>query len=374
MRSLNLLIKPVSSLCNMRCKYCFYADVAAHRAVKSYGMMSEETLEKLVKKVFESAAEMAVFTFQGGEPTLAGLSFYHRFIELQKKYNRNHISVFNTIQTNGYLIDETWAKFFAENNFLVGLSIDGTKETHDAMRHDAANFGTYHKAVAAARLFDEYRVDYNILCVVNNQVSLQAKEVYRNLKKYRYIQFIACLDGINQKRHGYSLREERYAKFLIETFHEYYMDFRAGNYVSVRNFDNYIGIFLGREPENCAMRGTCSCYFVIEGDGSVFPCDFYVLDEWKLGNIYNDSFEDMLRSARAVEFVHSSFEKNDECARCEYYALCRGGCRRERVAGGCDHRLQNKFCTAYKKFFEACYGEMAEMAQKIRELNGREEK
>ena len=120
MRSLNLLIKPVSSLCNMRCKYCFYADVAAHRVVKSYGMMSEETLEKLVKKVFESAAEMAVFTFQGGEPTLAGLSFYHRFIELQKKYNRNHISVFNTIQTNGYLIDETWAKFFAENSIKLG--------------------------------------------------------------------------------------------------------------------------------------------------------------------------------------------------------------------------------------------------------------
>ena len=152
----------------MRCKYCFYADITDNREVKSYGIMSEETLENLIKKAFEYASGSATFAFQGGEPTLAGLNFYRKLLEFEKKYNLKSIPVQNAIQTNGYVIDDEWAKFLAENKFLVGLSMDGTKDIHDSLRLDATGKGTFSRVQKTARLFNKYGVEFNILCVVNN--------------------------------------------------------------------------------------------------------------------------------------------------------------------------------------------------------------
>ena len=365
MPPISVLIKPASSLCNMRCKYCFYADITDNREVKSYGIMSEETLENLIKKAFEYASGSATFAFQGGEPTLAGLDFYRKLLEFEKKYNVNKIPVQNAIQTNGFIIDEEWAKFLADNKFLVGLSMDGTKDIHDSLRIDAAGKGTFARVQKTARLFNKLGVEFNILCVVNNFIARSPKKVYDSLKEYGFIQFIPCLDTFDGEKKVFSLTPERYTEFLKVTFNEYYKDFCAGHPISVRNFDNYIGMLLGRPPENCAMAGVCTCYTVVEGDGSVFPCDFYVLDEWKLGNINENSFAELITGDMAKKFVGVSTHRNEECKECRWYPLCRGGCRREREPIIDGTPSLNRFCECYKKFFDACYPKMEEIAIKL---------
>jgi uncharacterized protein len=349
----------------MRCKYCFYADITDNREVRSYGIMSEQTLENLIKKAFEYASGSATFAFQGGEPTLAGLNFYRKLLEFQKKYNVKNIPVQNAIQTNGYTIDEDWARFLAENKFLVGLSLDGTRDIHDSLRVDAAGKGTFSRVEKTARLFQKHGVEFNILCVVNNFIARSPKKVYDSLKKYGFIQFIPCLDSFDGEKKVFSLTPERYTEFLKVTFNEYYKDFCAGKPTSVRNFDNYIGMLLGRPPENCAMAGVCTCYTVIEGDGSVFPCDFYVLDEWKLGNINESSFEELICGDMAKKFVGVSTYRNEECKECYWYPLCRGGCRREREPIIDGTPSLNRFCECYKKFFDTCYPKMEEIAARI---------
>lgn len=366
MPPVNLLIKPASSLCNMRCKYCFYTDVSANRDIPSYGIMSIDTLETVVSRAFEYASGFAGFAFQGGEPTLAGIDFYKDLIELQKKYNKNKIKVHNSIQTNGYQINEEWARFFAENDFLVGLSLDGTQETHDYLRIDTAGRGTYSRVVQAAEILSANHVEFNILSVVNNFVARYPGKVYEQLKKYKYIQFIACIDRFDEEKNKFSLTEERYTNFLKQTFELYYRDFMNGHYVSVRNFDNYINILLGRQPENCAMNGFCTCYCVVEGNGNVYPCDFYVLDEWCLGNIKDNSLPEILTSAKAVEFTRSSRFIDPKCKTCRYYALCRGGCRRDREPFSDGYPVLNKHCQSYKALFDRCYFKMMEIASSIK--------
>lgn len=366
MPPINLLIKPASSLCNMRCKYCFYSDVSKSREHRSYGMMSIDTLESVVKRAFEYATDYVGFAFQGGEPTLAGMDFYKKLIEFQRKYNTKKIKIHNAIQTNGYLIDDEWASFLAENGFLVGLSLDGTKEAHNSLRVDANGEGTYNRVIKAAEVLERNKVEFNILCVVNNFVARYPRKVYEQLKKYKYIQFIACLDGFDGEKTPYSLTQERYSNFLIQTFDLYYRDIMNGDFVSVRNFDNYINILLGRPPESCAMNGYCTCYCVVEGDGSVYPCDFYVLDEWKIGNVITDSLEDMIRSDTAKRFVEQSYHISDGCKVCRFYKLCRGGCRREREPFVGGYPGINNFCQSYKAFFDSSMEKLSEIARMIK--------
>lgn len=361
MHSMSLLIKPASSLCNMKCKYCFYSDVANERQVQNYGMMSERTIENIIKKALACVEHEITFAFQGGEPTLAGLPFYKRVLELQNRHKTSNIKIHNAIQTNGYKIDDKWASFFAENGFLVGLSMDGYKETHDALRVDTKGKGTFNRVERTAKLFDRYGVEYNILCVVNNFVARHPAKTYGFLKKYKYLQFIPCIDNFEGEKNIYSLTEDRYAEFLKITFNEYYKDIVNDQYTSVRNFDNYINILMGGAPENCAMSGICNCYFAIEGDGSVFPCDFYMVDEWKLGNINSESFENMINSDVARRFVNVSRHVDEKCKNCLYFSLCRGGCRRDREPLN-DGRLSlNKYCNAYEAFFSYSINKMQEI-------------
>lgn len=362
MPPVNLLIKPASSLCNMRCKYCFYADVSRNRDTMSYGIMEEDTLEFLVKQAFDYATGYAGFAFQGGEPTLAGLPFYRKLIALQQKYNSRNLPVYNSIQTNGYALNEEWAAFFAEHHFLVGLSMDGTRDVHDALRVDANGEGTYDIVAKSAALLERFGVSFNILCVVNNYVARHPQKVYNNLKQYKFLQFIPCLDDFDGEKRPFSLTPQRYGSFLKATFDLYYQDFMAGNYVSIRNFDNYVRMLQGYLPESCAMNGVCTCYFVIEGDGSVFPCDFYVLDQWKLGNIRDESLSDLLKSGTARDFVSASRHRADACTVCPYFRLCRGGCRREREPFVEEKPGLNRFCESYKSFFAYSTHRMQQMA------------
>lgn len=363
MPPLGIMIKPASSLCNMRCGYCFYADVSDHRQIYSYGVMTEETLETLVEKALHFATGQCSFVFQGGEPTLAGLDFFKRLIALEKKYDQKRAAIYNSIQTNGLVIDEEWARFLAENRFLVGLSIDGDAAAHDALRVDAKGEGTFRRVWRAARLLKKHGCEYNALCVVTGYTARHAVQIYNALKEHRYLQFIPCIEGFDGEMNPYVLTDEAYGAFLNTTFELYYRDYMAGSYVSIRQFDNYVQMLLGGEPENCAMRGVCTCNLIVEGDGSCYPCDFYVLDDWRLGNIKTEDIAQLLSCDKGKAFVAGSLSAAPECADCQFRSLCRGGCRRDREKMlGADLQL-NRFCKAYKQFFDKNLDRLVEIAR-----------
>ena len=366
MPPVTMLIKPVSGLCNMRCTYCFYSGSAAGREIKSYGTMNMETLETLTRKAIDYADGVCSFMFQGGEPTLAGLDFYKKLIAFQKKYNRKNVRILNAIQTNGYEMSEGFAEFLSEHHFLVGLSLDGTEEIHERMRIGQNGGKTYGKAVKTAKMLQQYNVEFNILCVVNDLIAEEPEKVYAALKKYRFLQFIPCIDPLGGEK--VSLTPEKYADFLKRTFDRYYKDFIHGRAVSVRNFDNYIDMLIGNPPESCAMNGVCSCYFLIEGDGSVFPCDFYVSENWKLGNVNKDSFARIVKSAAAQNFIDCSAYISPPCLECGWYPLCRGGCRRDREPFLDGKPQLNKYCAAYKEFFAYAYDRMVKMAEVLKSV------
>ena len=183
---LNLMIKPASSNCNLRCKYCFYHSLAKSRKIKSYGNMDVSLLEKIVEKGLFYAEQNCTFAFQGGEPTLVGLNFYKKLIEFELKYNYKNLSIINAIQTNGIKIDEKWAKFLSENRFLVGISLDGPKEIHDRSRIDNQSKGTFKKVMETINLLNKYKVEYNILTVVTSLVARHTNKVYNFFKQHGF--------------------------------------------------------------------------------------------------------------------------------------------------------------------------------------------
>ncbi len=367
MPKLDMLIKPASGLCNMRCRYCFYADVAENRQVQSYGIMTAETQKELIKKALAHADGYCSFAFQGGEPTLAGLEFFRRQVDLQKRYNFKGVTITNSIQTNGLHMDEEWARFLADNHFLVGLSLDGPREIHDANRVDASGNGTFDRVMETVKLFNRYGVDYNILTVVSKTVAQNAKKVYSFFRScnFKYLQFIECLDPFDAQPREYSLTPEDYLQFLKCTFDEYFKDFQRGKYISVRTFDNYITMLMGNRPESCGMSGVCTAYHLIEANGNVYPCDFYVLDQYLLGNVHIHSFGAFQSSDVAKRFVSESFYVDPTCRSCQWYKLCRGGCRRCREPFVEGHPTLNRFCEAYKGFFAYAYPKMQWMARAL---------
>jgi uncharacterized protein len=367
MPPINYLIKPASSNCNLKCKYCFYHSIAENREIASYGIMDNDTLETIVKKGLEYAHGICSFAFQGGEPTIAGLAFFERLIELEQKYNTKKLKVINSIQTNGMFIDEKWAKFLHDNNFLVGLSLDGPKEVHNLNRVDSKATGTFNQVMKTVELFNKYEVEYNILYVVTANSARFAGKIYNFFKDngFKYLQFISCLDPLNEVpgKNKYSLKPKDLEKFLKVTFDNWYEDCIKGNYISIRYFDNLLAILLGQKPEACNMTGKCTCNCIIESDGGIYPCDFYVIDKWYLGNIKEKEIEDMVNSEVAKEFVEESLKLTLECTTCKWHGLCRGGCRRERNSFGNDSGGENYYCSAYKSFFEYSYDRLINVAR-----------
>lgn len=369
MPPVSLLIKPASSLCNLKCKYCFYHSIAEGRTIGSFGIMSTDILEHLVKKALKYAESTCTFAFQGGEPTLAGLYFFRKLAELQKRYNTRNVRIVNAIQTNGLVIDEEWCDFLAGNNFLVGISLDGPKDIHDMNRMDESNRGSYSKVMSAINLLKKHEVEYNILTVVNSVTARHINKVYSFLKKndFRYLQFIPCLDplGENPGYHSYSLTPEKYAYFLKTLFDLWYSDIIKGYKVSIRYFDNLVGMVMGYPPESCGMSGKCTCYFVAEADGSIYPCDFYVIEEWCLGNIREVDFKELLKTSNSTRFIDVSRHVDLQCESCKWIGICRGGCRRNREPFIDGKPVLNYYCTAYKEFFSHAYERLCYIAHMI---------
>lgn len=369
MPPISVLMKPSSGMCNMKCDYCFYSDEVQKRTQKSYGFMSEQTLKNVIRKTILKAEGAVSYAFQGGEPTLRGIEFFEKAVKFEKQYNKHGIRVNNALQTNGYLIDEAWCEFLKKNNFLVGLSLDGTKDIHDAYRHTSEGKSTFDRVKHASDLMDRYGVEYNILTVVNQKVASHTEEIYQFYKRqgWNYQQYIACLDPLWEE-HGkneYALGSKVYGKFLIELFDLWHKDWKKGKQPYIRQFENYIGILLGYQPESCEQRGTCGITNVVEADGSVYPCDFYMLDEYRLGNFNENQLEEINARRNEIGFRERSLKLTEECRACCYFSICRGGCQRNRDLDTVSGLYKNYYCESYKMFFDECLTKLKDMANVI---------
>ena len=329
MNHLQLLIKPASGYCNMDCDYCFYHDVLDHRLEANYSMMSRSTIEQIVKRAYENTYDSVHFMFQGGEPLLIGLEFYESFLSLVKHYNKNNVDTNFGIQTNGTLLTDAFARFFKINHFLVGISIDGPEKHHNLFRHLINQEESFSKVNEGLNLLRKYKVDYNITVITPNTIKY-TEEIYSYLSNLdtMYLQFIPCIDSFDKINPKYHVTNKLYSEFLIRLFDRWEADFYNGKRVSIRYFDDLLKIILGVYPSTCMLMGSCMNQNVIESDGSVYPCDFYVLDEYKMGNVFEQSFEELNQTIVAKDFVLKSRVPSNDCRRCEYYQLCKGGCRR----------------------------------------------
>lgn len=365
MKELSLLIKPASGLCNMKCKYCFYKEELSHSQYVHMGIMNDETMEVLVERICREVEQRIQITFQGGEPTLAGLDYFRKFTELVNQKKSAGLEISWSFQTNGILIDENWAEFFRENHFLVGLSFDGMPQYHDRYRLDIQENGTAEQVLKTWRLLQKHRVETNLLCVVTKQTARKPERIYHYMKELGadFLQFIPCIQPLGrQENAGYNtLSSKEYAYFLSGLFDCWYKDWKNGEYVSIRQFDDYVHLLCGQMPSSCAACGRCGGYLAVENDGGVYPCDFYVNDRWYLGNICEEPLDKIFTSRKMQEFLTES-QIPSKCEQCRYYILCRGGCKNDRK--NTDGEYENIFCKAYKEFFkytEVRFKEIAEI-------------
>lgn len=364
MKTVQLLIKPASGHCNMRCTYCFYVEEMKQREIENYGMMTIETLSSILEKVFLPTISACSIAFQGGEPTLVGLEFYKNFIRLVDEKNCYDCNMQFAIQTNGYALTKEWVQFFKKHDFLVGISLDGIEECHNQHRVDSKGDGTFQRVLHTIALLKQYEVKYNVLTVINATTVQYANRIYNFYKRnnIRYQQYIELVNPAESTQYlEEKLTPEIYGQFLIALFKKWYRDLINREYVSILYFEDLMDILCGYMPTSCTMCGICGSSLVVEADGSVYPCDFYVLDEWKLGNFKTDSLKEMRRVVQDKRFVEMSQSVPNECQRCKWYFLCRNGCRKNCEPVTQNQRGVNYYCKGYQMFFEYAYPYMQQL-------------
>ncbi|HEX4504017.1 MAG TPA: anaerobic sulfatase maturase [Scandinavium sp.] len=381
----HLMAKPVSYQCNIACDYCFYLekDQGTLKPRKPARHMDDTTLEAYVRQYIEANPGPEVeFTWQGGEPTLAGIAFYEKALALQAKYAAGK-RISNSIQTNGVLIDEPWAEFLARNHFLVGLSIDGPAWLHDTYRKTRSQKSVFHSVINAMALLKKYRVDVNVLTVVNNVTAEHPKEIYDYLTrelKAEFVQFIPAVEqrAVNEK-YGellypqtltgttltrWSVSGEQWGKFMKGVFDIWVR--RDVGRVYVQMFDSSLAAWLGEKPSLCVMQASCGFGLVVEQNGDVYSCDHYVYPEHRLGNLRRESLAKMAASKQQKKFGMAKTELTPDCMQCEWRFACHGGCPKHRIHKK-GERWHNHLCAGYKAFFSHINPYMRYMAQQIQQ-------
>jgi len=364
-----LLIKPVGPRCNLACRYCFYSHgLEPDRSLP--GRMPDDVLETMVRKYLALRLPVSVFCWQGGEPTLAGLDFFRRVVELQKRHGGDGQVVSNALQTNGQVIDASWASFLAEYRFLVGLSIDGPSAIHDAERVDARGGGSLANALRAAALFDEHRVEYNILTVVHRGNQERAAEIFRwQLSQgWRHLQYIPCVErGDDGRATDFSVTPDGYGRFLCDLWQAYRESGRRD--IGIRTFDHWLSRKVLGQGTLCTLDERCGRYLLVKPDGGLFPCDFFFEPQWRLGNVMSDDLADVHERVRRERFGGLKGACSQECRQCRHLALCYGGCPKDRqtpFAGGDEDRRRSYLCEGYRLFLDRHGAELDGLAEAIR--------
>ncbi len=372
----HVMAKPSGSACNLNCAYCFFLKKDRLYPGSNF-RMSDEVHESYIRQLFEAhQIPQVTVAWQGGEPTLMGLDFFRRSVELQKKYGRPGLNVENTFQTNGILLDDDWCRFFHQNNFLIGLSLDGPKELHDCYRKDKGDQGTFERVVRAARLLQKHKVEFNILCAVNSRNGDHPLEVYRFFRDEldtHFLQFIPIVERDNES--GYqegsrvtdrSVRPEQWGRFLTEIFNEWVR--RDVGSTFVLNFDGILAGWLGMAGTLCIFGPTCGLGMALEHNGDLYSCDHFVEPDYYLGNIMQKSMIELVKSEKQRKFGQ---DKRDTlpryCRQCRFLFACNGECPKNRFIETPDGELNlNYLCSGYRAFFEHANRYMQIMADLLR--------
>ncbi len=383
-QTFQIMAKPAGAICNLDCRYCFYIEKEKLYPDAPNFKMSDRVLESFIKQKIEAVGGSNVsFAWQGGEPTLMGVEFFKRAVELQNKYSAGK-KIYNAFQTNGILLNDEWGEFFRENNFLIGLSIDGPEKFHDKYRMDKGGKSSFKKVMNGINTLKKHNVDFNTLSVVNRYNSLYPLEVYNFLKEAGsgYMQFIPAVE--KNKAHdspnkfsllskdkndvvtGWSVEPEQYGNFLISIFDEWVRNDVGQYYVQL--FDVALESWYGLRPSLCVFNETCGDAMIIEHNGDLYSCDHYVYPEYKLGNIVEEPLISLVNSERQKEFGESkSADLPGFCLGCEYLFACNGECPKNRFikTPGGEEGL-NYLCAGYKKFFNHIDPYMKFMANQLK--------
>ncbi len=368
--SLGVMWKTVSEDCNLACDYCYYSRVGGKIGPK-VNRIESWILEKFIREYMTvSDKGAASFAWQGGEPLLAGLDFFREVVSLQAKYALPGTSISNALQTNATLVNPEWANFFKQYNFLVGVSLDGPREIHDARRVTRSGAGSYDRVMQGIGHLRAADVDFNILTVVHEGNVGRAQDLMEFYRRegFDYVQFIPAMDFRAQetgKPPSYLISAAQYGQFLCEAFDIWYNDGEPD--MSVRFFDNILAVYLHQEAELCVHRKFCPTTLILEQNGDAYPCDFYISDEYKLGNVGENSLEEILGSLVHQKFLSKKPTLPVQCQTCEYLQLCHGGCPRNRVWHEADDGVDpDYFCASYKQIYAYAHERMLEIAERVK--------
>lgn len=368
--SFHLMAKPAGPRCNLNCEYCFYSP-KKELYPNSKLLMSDEVLAEYTRQYIDAVKIPEVtFSWQGGEPTLNGLDFFKKAIEYQQKYKKPGMQIYNTIQTNGILLNKEWCEFFRDNNFLVGISIDGPKNLHDTYRRDKNGNPTFEKVMDSVRLMQENNVEFNILSTVNRVNAQHPMEVYRFFRddvRAKHIQFIPIVEfekiDTDVKISQESVLPEQYGKFLSTIFDEWVRNDVGNIFVNV--FDASLASWVNYPPSVCLFADRCGTAMIIEHNGDVYSCDHFADSEHLLGNIMETPLEKIVNSPAQIQFgLDKSDTLSKKCIVCDNKFACWGACPKHRfIKDESDEKEDlNYLCPSYKEFFKHINWPMTIMA------------
>lgn len=364
----SIIIKPIGSFCNLRCKYCFYLDKhELYNGAASTHKMDDNTQEQMIKQMFECSPN-PTFTWQGGEPTVMGLDFFRRAVELQKHYAKGR-PYSNALQTHAMLLNPEWAEFLKKEDFLVGVSLDGPQHIHDYYRVDSQGRGTFQKVYDNTKMLQEYGVPFNILASVTDYSAHHAKEIYQFFVEndFTFMQFSPVVELDEQhdnKSADFSVTAKQYGNFLTKLFKNWHRDFdykRLKQKTSIRFFDSLLNRYIGNTPDHCVLHKNCNVYLVVEHNGDLFSCDFLVSKDTHLGNLHQTHLQDVFSSPQHIAFGQEKANYGEKCQQCQWLKQCYGGCIKDRLHDPRD-KGHNHFCHSYEYFFERTDPQFKELA------------
>jgi uncharacterized protein len=373
----HVMTKPRGAICNLDCDYCFYLRKESLYPGASF-RMSDETLENYTRQYIQSQRVPEInFAWQGGEPTLMGLDFFRKAVAYQKKYARPSMRIENALQTNGALLDDEWCQFFAENRFLIGISLDGPREAHDLYRRDKGRSPTFERVLRSIELLKKHKVDFNILTCVSAANVHQPLEVYHFLRDEigaEFIQFIPIVERQNETgfQEGTALTPrsftgEQYGDFLIAIFDEWVR--RDVGKVFVQMFDTALGRWLGAPGGLCVFQETCGLALAMEHNGDLYACDHFVEPRYRLGNIFEMPMNELVGSEQQRTFgLDKKSSLPRYCRECPVLFACNGGCPKDRTDFTPDGEAGlNHLCAGFKAFFTHVDQPMRQMADLLRQ-------
>lgn len=351
----------------MSCAYCYYSHVSGRPL--SIRVPERHIIEKILADYLTTCGPIASIAWQGGEPLLAGLPFFRKAVELETRFGRRGQIISNSLQTNGVLATEEWGEFFHQYRFLIGVSVDGPEHIHDLIRLDAAGRGTYNRVMRGLNCLRKQQVDVNVLTVVGPHNVRSGRELMKFYKEegLRWIQFIPQMNFSAQDTQTpgtFAITPQEYGNFLCETFDEWYSS--GTPELSIRYFDNVMQSYVSETPQICTMQQKCPRHLVLESNGDVFPCDFYLDSDWKLGNVQSMGLVNAFDSSTYHRFAALKPDLPKECRLCPWLQHCRGGCPRNRGSEEME-TAPDYFCESFKQFFTYADGRLRQLAQRIEE-------